>query len=83
MSKKGGRPKQEPTGVRGVRFPVRIWKLVKEASINFRSINEYLRYLIEEDFKNRNYKVNFYNASAKTVLDVYPIIDFNSYVNDG
>ena len=66
MSKKGGRPKQEPTGVRGVRFPVRIWKLVKEASINFRSINEYLRYLIEEDFKNINYidlyKDNFSNS---------------------
>lgn len=29
-----------------------------------------------------DHKVNFYNASAQTVLDVYPIIDFNSYVRD-
>ena len=26
--------------------------------------------------------VKFYNASSKTVLDVYPIIDFNSYIKD-
>ena len=26
--------------------------------------------------------VKFYNASSSTVLDVYPIIDFNSYVRD-
>lgn len=29
-----------------------------------------------------NPDVKFYNASAKTVLDVYPIIDFEKYVND-
>ena len=35
------------------------------------------RFLERSDFN-----VNFYNASSKTVLDVYPIIDFNTYVRD-
>ena len=31
-------------------------------------------------FLKRDDKVNFFNASKKTVLDVYPIIDFESYI---
>lgn len=34
-------------------------------------------------FNERDKKVNFYNATKKTVLDVYPIIDFESYVKEG
>ncbi len=37
-----------------------------------------LRYFLERDKE-----VKFYNASKKTVLDVYPIIDFKSYVKEG
>ena len=34
-------------------------------------------------FNESNKSVLFYNASIKTVLDVYPIIDFESYVKNG
>lgn len=36
-----------------------------------------------KNFNERDKKVNFYNATKKTVLDVYPIIDFESYVREG
>ena len=44
MSKvnKGGRPREEPTNVRSIRVPDRVWKLVIKASKSYRSINEYL-----------------------------------------
>ena len=29
---KGGRPKEEPTNVRSLRLPIRVWKLVHKAS---------------------------------------------------
>ena len=43
MSKvnKGGRPREEPTNVRSIRVPDRVWKLVNKASKGYRSINEY------------------------------------------
>ena len=46
---KGGRPKTEQTSVRGVRFPVRIWNKIYKASKDFRSVNEYLLSLVEND----------------------------------
>ena len=55
MSKvnKGGRPKDEPTSLRSLRLPVRLWTLVYKASKNFRSVNEYFLRLVEEDLINR------------------------------
>ena len=47
--RKGGRPQVEQSSVRGVRFPVRIWNKVYKASKEFRSVNEYLLSLVEND----------------------------------
>ena len=46
---KGGRPKTEQSSVRSVRLPVRIWNKVYGASKDFRSVNEYLLSLVEND----------------------------------
>ena len=46
---KGGRPVSEPTSVRSVRLPDRLWKLVTEASEGNRSVNEYFLSLVEND----------------------------------
>ena len=46
---KRGRPQVEQSSVRGVRFPVRIWNKVYNASKDFRSVNEYLLSLVEND----------------------------------
>ena len=46
---KRGRPQVEQSSVRGVRFPVRIWNKVYKASKDFRSVNEYLLALVEDD----------------------------------
>ena len=50
---KGGRPREEPTNVRSVRLPNRVWKLVQKASKSSRSINEYIQTLIENDLIKR------------------------------
>ena len=50
---KGGRPKEEPTNVRSVRLPTRVWKLVHKASKGSRSVNEYIQTLIENDLIKR------------------------------
>ena len=50
---KGGRPREEPTNVRSIRVPDRVWKLVQKASKGSRSINEYLLSLIENDLIKR------------------------------
>ena len=50
---KGGRPKEEPTNVRSVRLPIRVWKLVHKASKSSRSVNEYIQTLIENDLIKR------------------------------
>ena len=47
--KKRGRPEVEQSSVRGVRFPVRIWNKVYGTSKDFRSVNEYLLSLVEDD----------------------------------
>ena len=46
---KGGRPPREPSSVRSVRLPVRIWNKVYKASKEFRSVNEYFLSLVESD----------------------------------
>ena len=50
---KGGRPKEEPTNVRSVRLPIRVWKFVHKASKGSRSVNEYIQTLIENDLIKR------------------------------
>ena len=50
---KGGRPREEPTNVRSIRVPDRVWKLVQKASKGSRSINEYIQTLIENDLIKR------------------------------
>ena len=47
--RKRGRPQVEQSSVRGVRFPVRIWNKVYKTSKDFRSVNEYLLSLVEDD----------------------------------
>jgi len=55
MSKvnKGGRPFTEPSSLRSVRLPVRLWNMVYKASKNFRSVNEYFLKLVEDDLVKR------------------------------
>ena len=50
---KCGRPREEPTNVRSVRLPNRVWKLVQKASKGSRSVNEYIQTLIENDLIKR------------------------------
>ena len=50
---KGGRPREEPTNVRSVRLPNRVWKLVQKASKGSRSVNEYIQTIIENDLIKR------------------------------
>ena len=50
---KGGRPREEPTNVRSVRLPTRVWTLVQKASKGSRSVNEYIQTLIENDLIKR------------------------------
>ena len=50
---KGGRPREEPTNVRSVRLPNRVWKLVQKASKGSRSVNKYIQTLIEDDLIRR------------------------------
>mgnify|MGYP001270977751 FL=1 len=55
MSKvnKGGRPFTEPSSLRSVRLPVRLWNMVYKASKDFRSVNEYFLKLVEDDLVKR------------------------------
>jgi len=46
---KGGRPVSEPTSVRSIRLPDRLWKLVSDASKDNRSVNEYFLSLVENE----------------------------------
>ncbi len=46
---KVGRPQVEQSSVRSVRLPVRIWNKVYKTSKEFRSVNEYLLSLVEND----------------------------------
>ena len=58
MAKRGvGQPKKEPTSVRSIRLPDRIWKLVSKESKKYRSVNSYILSLIEDSLV-RNNKLN-------------------------
>ena len=46
---KVGRPVREPSSLRSVRLPVRLWNKVYKTSKNFRSVNEYFLSLVESD----------------------------------
>ena len=46
---KGGRPPREPSSLRSVRLPDRLWKLVSDASKDNRSVNEYFLSLVENE----------------------------------
>ena len=49
MAKRGvGQPKKEPTSVRSIRLPDRVWKLVSRESKSYRSVNNYILSLIED-----------------------------------
>ena len=49
MAKRGvGQPKKEPTSVRSIRLPDRVWKLVSKESKDHRSVNRYILSLIED-----------------------------------
>ena len=51
------RPREEPTNVRSIKITDRVWKLVNKASKGYRSINEYLLSIIENDLiKEENAK---------------------------
>jgi len=46
---KGARPVREPSTMRSIRLPVRLWNLVYKASKGYRSVNEYFLSLVEND----------------------------------
>ena len=50
---KGGRPFREPSSLRSLRLPVRLWNMVYKASKDFRSVNEYFLKLVEDDLIKR------------------------------
>jgi len=55
MAKRGvGQPKKEPTSVRSIRLPDRIWKLVSRESKKYRSVNSYILSLIEDSLIKNN-----------------------------
>ena len=46
---KRGRPVCEPTNLRSVRLPNRIWKMVEKQSRQNRSVNEYILSVLEDE----------------------------------
>jgi|TARA_B100001964_G_scaffold124783_1_gene138188 hypothetical protein len=44
---KVGRPKVEDSSVKSIRLPNRLWKLIKESGISYRSTNEFITRVIE------------------------------------
>ena len=46
---KVGRPQVEQSSVRSVRLPVRIWNKVYKTSKDYRSVNEYVLSLVENE----------------------------------
>ena len=46
---KVGRPVREPSSLRSVRLPVRLWNKVYKTSKDYRSVNEYFLSLVEND----------------------------------
>ena len=60
---KVGRPVSEPTSVRSVRLPDRLWKLVSDVSKDNRSVNEYFLSLVENELIR---KKTLKNASRRS-----------------
>ncbi len=52
-NKKVGRPAREPSSLRSLRLPVRIWNKIYKASKEYRSVNEYFLSLVENDLIKR------------------------------
>jgi len=50
---KGGRPFREPSSLRSLRLPVRLWNMVYKASKDYRSVNEYFLSLVENNLIKR------------------------------
>ena len=46
--RKVGQPKKEPTSVRSIRLPDRVWKMVSKESKEHRSVNQFILSLIED-----------------------------------
>ena len=46
---KPGRPEREPSSLRSIRLPVRLWNQIYKVSKNYRSVNEYFLSLVEDD----------------------------------
>ena len=46
---KVGRPVVEPSSLRSLRLPVRLWNLVYKVSNDYKSVNEYLTTVVEND----------------------------------
>ncbi len=46
---KVGRPVVEPSSLRSLRLPVRLWNLVYKVSNDYKSVNEYLTTIVEND----------------------------------
>lgn len=50
-----GRPKTEPTRLRSIRLPERLWKLVdKSIKKDYRSVNALFRKLVEEHLTDKD-----------------------------
>lgn len=50
-----GRPKKEPTRLRSIRLPERLWKLVDKAVKNeYRSVNALIRKLVEDHLTDKD-----------------------------
>ena len=70
---KGGRPREEPTNVRSIRVPDRVWKLVNK---KYRTINEYLLSPGESFDKKEN-------AKEVTTEKNYPLKRLRKGVSNG
>lgn len=50
-----GRPKQEPTRLRSIRLPERLWVLVdRTVKNNYRSVNALIRKLVEDHLADKD-----------------------------
>ena len=63
---KVGRPVSEPTSVRSIRLPDRLWKLVSAASKGNRSVNEYFLSLVENELIRKKILKNASRRSPVT-----------------
>ena len=76
---KGGRPREEPTNVRSIRLPNRVWKLVQKASKGSRSVNEFIQTLIENDMIKR--KMLKKSERKKLSSKTFACFSYNTNIN--